>query len=301
MTKATSSRGFLNLIITSFLGFNAQAAFTPDIGARASVAGAQELLVSPPIPDLEGGKTTVSPQIGYMTAKVDGSEMGVDPDSGTEVNMTYKGDIKGVSAAIGLSSPSSGRLGWFGIFGGDSLTGDIKVEMMDMPAGTVKDIKTQSFAFAAGPSYRFIGEAKSDFAAGIFFGPAAIKVKSTFTTDTNNTEYTLDDTIYGAYGGLQLKARVGSLVINPYALYMHELSPKCKKMTVSGSAMDFYGLCPGEPATANLVEMKSSFSGVGLFLGWNAFRLNVYSKSSNDSTFSDIKITNYSVSYTFGD
>lgn len=285
----------LLLIFAFFVSVHqALADFTPDIGARASLAGAQELLVSPPVPNLEGGKTTYSPQIGYMVATVDGGD--VRPQS----SLFYKGEVKGVSGALGVSSPSSGRLGWFGIIGGDSLTGDIAVDIAGIPQAIIRDIKTQSFAFAAGPSYRFIGEANSTFAAGVFLGPAAIKVNSEFAVSTlPDSTYTMDDTIYGAYGGVQVKLRIDSLVINPYFLYMHELSPTCKKMSVGNSSNNFTGLCPDDPTTPNLVEMKSSFGGFGLFLGWKAFRFNVYSKALHDKAFDDIKITNYSISYTF--
>jgi hypothetical protein len=285
--------------VTFFSAHQAWANFTPDIGARASLAGAQGLLVSPPIPNLEGGKTTYSPQVGYMISKVDGYE-NESNSGGPPLTINYTGDIKGISGAIGVSAPSYGRLAWFGIIGGDALTGDIDVTMSGAPFGFIRDIKTQSFAFAAGPSYRFTGDASSKFAAGAFLGPAAIKVNSTFDLSSNNTTYTLDDTIYGAYGGVQFKWRVdNSLVINPYALYMYELSPKCKKMSVTGGS-GFTGLCPDDEITPNLVEMKSSFSGIGLYLGWKSFRLNVYSKAMSDAAFSDIKVTNYSVSYTIG-
>ncbi len=289
---------FQNFILSLLLGLTAHqamAAFTPDIGARASVAGAQELLVSPPIPNLEGGRTTYSPQTGYMVAKV----VGDDTQPGSVVS--YRGEVKGLSGALGVSSPSSGRLGWFGIVGGDSLTGEIEVGLTGQPTARIENIKTQSFAFAAGPSYRFIGESKSPFSAGAFLGPAAIKVSSTFNVSGSNTIYTLDDTIYGAYGGVQLKFRVDNLVINPYFLYMHDLSPSCKTMTLSDSAAGFSGMCPDEPTTPNKVEMKSSFTGFGLFLGWKALRLNIYSKALPDKAFDDVKITNYSISYTFGE
>lgn len=271
------------------------ASFTPDIGARSSVVGAQQLLVSPPIPNLEGGKTTYTPQVGFMTATVDGSEIQ------SSTTMSYSGEVKGASGGIGISSPSSGRLSWFGIFGGDSLTGEIAILVNGSAFGSVKNIQSQSVAFAAGPSYRFTGEANSDFSAGVFLGPALIKVNSQFDLSTSNATYTLDDVIYGAYGGLQVKLRIDSLVINPYVLYMYDLSPQCKKMTISDSQFNFTGLCPSDMTTPNMVEMKNSFGGAGLFLGWKKLRFNIYSKASPDSAFNDVKITNYSIYYTFGD
>lgn len=299
-TSSGKIKIWILLIILGNFAPQAEAAFTPDIAARASLAGAQQMLVSPPIPNLESTKTSFSPQIGYMTANIDGNEFQTIQGI-TSTSLTYKGDISGVSGLIGWNSQSTESWGWFAIFGGDYLTGQIDVNMGSTSYGSIKDIKTQAFSLTAGPSYRFIGVAQSPLSAGVFFGPTAIKVNSTFTVSTNNLAYTLDDLVYGAYGGVQLKVRLGGLVINPYALMMQELSPACKKMSISDPNQSFTDMCSTDKTSSNLVEMKSSFSGFGLILGWKALRLNVYSKAVQDSTLGDIKITNYSLSYSFTD
>ena len=126
---------------------------------------------------------------------------------------------------------------------------------------------------------------------GAFLGPALMNSNSKFTIVQRdilapNQDISVNIDSSAAYSGLQAKIRLGKFLINPYFLYMKELSPKCKKV-------DFGG---GETC----LEIDTSFSGYGLYLGYGALRVRVFSAVNPSPTMDDLTFTSYSVSYTFG-
>lgn len=279
---------------------SAVAAPDPSVGARISVAAAQDLLISPPLPSLEnGGGQRATPQVGYMSAKTEGSEDGSAQSSA----YSFKGELKGYSAGFGFTSPPRGRAGAFAMLAVSSLQGEITATD---PAGanlfTLSDMTSQVIAGAAGISYRFIGDSNSSVAMGYFLGPAFMSIQSSFKASSAGssvgTIYQLNPLIYGAYGGLQLKLRMGKFLINPYALYFYDATDKCKSFEGEAAAMP--GLCDGKPEVHGSIDLNSKFYGYGLFLGYRKVRFNVYTKSIGSSLYDDIKITNYSISYSFG-
>lgn len=296
---------FLYLIVLKLLSSPvAHAEVSPTIGAQISVAAAQELLASPPLPSLEnGGSKSIAPQAGYMVANTSGHEDGETIGSVTIPGYDYKGKIEGGSAGVGFTSPPNGRIGWFGLMIGSYMKGDITIN--DDTAGTarLKDITSKVLAGAAGISVRVLGESKSMFAVGLFAGPAFMKVESSFTVVNTgiNDRYKLNPLMYGPYGGLQAKLRLGNFLINPYVLYFDDLKRKCKKFDEMPNNQNLQ--CESETNAEKRgggTDLDATFTAYGVFLGYKRLRLNVYSNALRAKEFDEIDMTTYSLSYAFG-
>lgn len=277
------------------------ASLDPTTGAQMSVAAAQDLLVSPPLPRLEaGGKWQISPQVGYMTAT---SSSALAKGTSNAGSGSYNGKLNGFSAGLGVTSPTSGRTGFFAFLVGSSITGKIDIyDNTGSLATTLNNMRSTVVAGTAGMNYRFIGESNSPVSMGFFLGPTFMSINSSFeaiaTGGSLSATYAMNPNTYGVYSGLQGKVTVGKLIINPYVLYMKELSDSCKKLETS-QAGSIAG-CSSDPSKLGSIDLSTTFSGFGLFLGYKALRFNVYSKAIRDSSYSDILISNYSISYSFG-
>ena len=268
----------------------------PLTGVRVSLASTQALLAVPPLPSLETE--------GRSTFSVSGSYLKASTAVVLDETLYYDGKFEGAAFGIGYTSRSFGRLNYFWMLVANHLSGSIDVNQADgTTLGTLKDISTQGYSGAGGASYRFIGDNKSPFAAGFFFGPAFMYFKNEFKLQVQQSGvqaaevpvYSSSPLILGALGGLQLKLRLGNLLIIPYGLYVSELSEKCKSYssTNNDTSLD----CEGTPGKIN---MPGSFAAFGLNLGYKAIRLNAYSSTSNDPTMKNIKVNQYQLSYAWG-
>lgn len=282
------------LFFISILNTSVWALPDATIAARASVGVAQELLASPPLPSLEsGGGITFAPQIGTSKVTTEDTKYfeATTAPSAPAYMQYHTGELKGNSAALSLSGPPHGQLGWFAFAVGSQLSGDVHAYQGSSPTFSLIHIKTTVIGGAAGISYRFIGESNSPFAMGFFFGPAFMNVRSSFDlvqhdVVTADQKYSMNPTLSAAYSGLQLKMRFKKFLINPYFLYMKELNQKCKEINL-------------ENGTSPCVELDTSFTGYGMYLGYGAFRARVYSAVTPSPTMSDLKFSGFSISYAF--
>lgn len=275
-----------------------QAWALPDatLAARASVGAMQELLASPPLPGLEAGSggVAITPQVGTATIKTEGSKYfaATTFPPASAYTQDHVGKISGLSAALGITGASRGRLGWFGFVVGSDLKGSLHASNAGSPTFSLESIRARALAGVAGLNYRFWGESKSPFAMGAFLGPAYMNVKSDFTLVQHDIaapdqKLSMNPAIPAAYSGLQFKVRLRQFLINPYVLYMKELSSKCKLVEAAGG---------GSPC----VDLDTSFLGYGLYLGYGGFRVRVYSAVRPAGEQDDLELSSYSVSYTFG-
>ena len=280
------------------------AGIDPTVAARISVAAAQNLLISLPIPSLEsGGKPTITPQIGTMSAVAGGKET---PAAEGANKYDYTGTLTGTSVGIGYTSPPHGRIGWYGILVGSKMTGEIKNYEKGEWTYEFKDINSSVIAGTFGMSYRFLGDSKSPLAMGIFFGPTYMKVMSSFDSTQNpassgastyQEHFDFSPTMYGAMAGLQFKTRLGPFLFNPYGLYMQELTPKCKEV---GNGSSLGTTCRDEPSNYGRADLDATFYGFGVYIGYKGLRFNAYSKSYAAKEYADIDMTAYSLGYSFG-
>jgi hypothetical protein len=279
----------------------AAASLDPTIGAQMAVASAQDLLVSPPLPRLEaGGRWAVTPQIGYMYAQ---SSSELAAAEGQPATASYTGKLTGFSGGLGFTSPTMGRAGFFGFVAYSSISGKIDIYDSTGLTATLDHMKSNVIAGVAGVNLRIIGDSKSPFAMGAFAGPAFMRVTSKFNVGPAgqpHDTYTMNPNISGGYFGVQAKVMLGKLGIGPYFLYMKEFTDNCKAIQLESQFGGSIAGCAEDPNKEGYMDLAASFSGVGLFLSYNKFRFNVFSKAARDSAYSDIAISNYTVSYSFG-
>lgn len=272
-------------------------ATSPMFGATMSVVIAQQMLAAPPLPSLEGGVRTVAPQYGIVSVK----QQFTEPIS-TGGTFHTEGSVSGNTAGLSVVIPTKGDFSFF-VFGlGSRITGKSDAYQDGVATYSITDVKSDTFALAGGVGYRLIGDEDSLLAFGVYGGPAMLKISSTsnFTPSGgfgggSSAEFSFDPQFVGLYSGFQLSVRLGKFVVNPYVVMFQEGdSQKCQSISSTGTnpsnnAAAF--TCDGEPGK---VETYASFLGYGLFLGYRAFRVNVY---SNGNLFGDgVDVTNYSAS-----
>ncbi len=291
----------MNHLISLIILFGAAAAEASSIdvltGARVSISSTQSILGAPPLPSLESNTGLVFIfQGGYLTGKA------IDSSNGGASG--YSGNFYGKAAGIGFSSRTFGNFSFFGLFVASQMDGEIAVTSSDGTSITYfREMKVQSMAAVAGISYRFIGEGRSPFAAGVFVGPTWMSLKSRFHVDAPyisyiSPDYTAEPKVTGVMAGLQLKWRLNHYLIAPYALYMGEVSNHCKGFSTPNPA-DQWPACEGDPYSADL---PASFSAYGINLGYRGFSFNAFSQTqnANSAAMKAIEVHQYQLSYSAG-
>ena len=267
-----------------------------NIGSDISSAVAQNLMGSPPLPSLEGGSVTLSPQYGYVEVKAVGEY------SVNSVPYTYSGTTKGNTFGLSLSGSSKGGWGFFVYAGYSRIGGEVESASAAGEKGDgIMEIKAESTGAAAAITYRLIGTEKSTFALGVFTGPGYIGVKSSGVYDahppsggaTGQAKYEFNPTSTGAFSGVQLAWRLGDFLINPYLTVFASPSSVCQPMeyeTISGEINDSYFQCMNQK---KMLAVFPSFVSIGMFLGYKTFRFSLFSSTG---TLETLEITNYSAS-----
>ncbi|HVK61740.1 MAG TPA: hypothetical protein VM432_09335, partial [Bdellovibrionales bacterium] len=95
----------------------------PKIGASLVNAAVETLFIGAPIPNLDGGPLTITPQYGILKTKlVNKSSV---PEGALKAN--YSGEVNGNSAGLGLTFPSNGDLSFFIYATGAQQSGDFQI------------------------------------------------------------------------------------------------------------------------------------------------------------------------------
>ena len=223
----------MSLIFILLISCQARADLDVSTATRISLGAAQNLLAAPPLPTLDaGGKYTVAPALGIMSASLEGTgqPMAAMPDSVPPMpayTPTYSGKLNGYSAGLSFTSPTYGRTGFFLFLVGSQMTGEIDVYFGSQVAFAMKNLKAQALACAGGVSYRFVGDSKSKYAMGAFLGPAYMNLDSAFDPAQylplgTGEDYEFKISVLAAYAGVQGQVRVWKFLINPYVLQMQE-------------------------------------------------------------------------------
>ena len=289
----------LFLVVSIFVQSWALAqSWDPGTATRVSLASTQDMLAAPPLPSLE---TSGRPEVTVQASAIGGRNSGEVWGSTGIHNYDYVGAFNGNAYGLGISTPSYGRFGFFA-FG---LTNRLEGQM-DTYQGrllhdiSIRDISTRGSAWAAGVSYRFIGEGgKTPFAVGAFLGPAAMKFDNEFDWCQSQgcNRYKTAPEFSGIYGGLQIKWRWQKFLAIPYVLHFRDTSDSCKKYDTKVIYRVSY--CDDDPSRMYYMTMKGTFTGYGLILGYGDLKFNVYSKATRDEDTSNVKTSSYSLSYGF--
>ena len=272
-------------------------AAAPTIGAEVSAAIAQQLLAGPPLPNLDGEGTTATAQIGYAQALLQDSTTVV---GGSQ--FTYNGEVKGNTGGLALTHSGKSDLGFFLFAIGSGVKGDVQTQIDGTPDYTLKNITSDSYALAAGATYRLIGDAKSKFALGVLGGPAYVKIQSKLSfvppsgMSAPTVDYTMEPTTYGWYQGLQFVLRMGAFRFNPYMVMMVPLSDSCQPIQTSDGTSANSMTCKDTSRTGH-ADFFTRLVGLGLFIGYGGFRVNVYSRSEMQTPY--IRLSSYSASIGF--
>lgn len=189
---------------------------------------------------------------------------------------------------VGYSSAAYGRFRGFGLLTGNYLQGSINLKSDVSGSAQLSDMKTYGFAFVTGAGVRILGEDRGAFTVGLFAGPALMHFSNTFTfsaASVGNNSYSSNPYFYGALAGIQVKINLWGIILNPYALYLKDISSHCKSFTSTGGDQ--------------CLSLDASFAGIGINFGYKALRFNVYDWIFNDSSFNKITSHNYQLSYRF--
>jgi hypothetical protein len=272
------------------------------IGADAAIAGVQNLLVSPALPSLDGGKFIISPQIGTTEAIADGSDATTGPN-GTTGTYNYKGNLKGNLAGLSLTVNTKGDFGYFLFLYGINVSGEYTGTMDDEQVVlTLRNIKSTGYVGVAGINYRIVGDDQSTFAMGTFAGPSIANVTSSldFNYPALNKPgtSTLDTSLPGLFFGFQFMWRMGKFRINPYLVGNIDLaSDTCKPLkldqddpSILMSLQCYGGKSPG-------VDVENNFAGTGLNVGYGGFKFNLYAQNARE--YYPLKVSSFSLSYGF--
>lgn len=285
--------------ITAYTALSRGAAWRPGLPLFSSLVSLQDMLAAPPMPVLAPpGRTVFSVQGGLIQATID-----------DDTSSPTTGKLSGQSFGFGAGGLFNSRLGYFFLFSAYQAGGSIEA-----PGSAVymKDISTQGLMTTAGLSYLFFGDSKSGPSLSGFLGPAYMSstTKYVYTQDSLtvppsgpvtgpavSANYEASPTFTGALAGLQLKYNFGDFEISPYVLYFYETSSLCKKLTSAGSGLN--NMCDTEPSASNSLSMKGTFGSLGLDLGYGPVRINLFAKSSRDSTLEDIQTQSFQLMIIF--
>ncbi|WP_413287929.1 hypothetical protein [Bdellovibrio sp. HCB337] len=282
----------------AFLLLEKPAQAHPTMGVDIANAALESLILSAPFPSLDGGQNEVTPQYGTIQTELI-NKPGVT-DTTTPV-ANYSGVSKGQSAGFGLTFPSKKDLSYFFYVTGSSQTGEFNITYDSAATVRYTDFKASGAAAFAAAQYRLVGDAKSTFALGVFGGPGYYSFQSSLNYDQVGSGPTPSDVKFdpsgiGVLTGLQMVFRVGKFRINPYFLVFNGIGDACHKVSLTGGQLgDSSFKCGGNDGYA---AVPPGFGGLGLALGYQALRFNVWSfQPAND--IRPLKVTSYTVSYGF--
>jgi hypothetical protein len=233
---------------------------------------AGQILSSPALPSLDNDGTSITPIYGIVKIEAQNEEATLD--TGEPLPIENHGTMNGQIAGLTFNRSGSGNLGIFAILGWAKVAGDLTSYTPKYDQTTdVRNISAETYAGAAGLTYRLIGDQKSTFAMGIFGGPAMIKSKSTSQIyhSAGITEVSTKLDINGYYLGLQFVIRLGGFRINPYLNVMGNPNPQCMKPEYKGDAYPFeqWNKCQnGEHG----VDTFAVIAGSGINVGYGRFQ-----------------------------
>jgi hypothetical protein len=278
-----SRLGRMIYLFLLLIALPASANLDPFSGARVSLVATQTLLTAPPLPKLDATKGNLTVQGSYIAATAEGRD--------TVTRNDYSGKFTGGDLGFGYSTPADKGIGYFATGIISKLSGEAQTTATD---ALVHEFMTTGYATTFGMSKRLIGRDDSVFILGVFGGPALMYFQSALTID--GTTYKSSPLMYGMQLGAQIKIRIGKWSFTPYALYMQELSGKCKTIVSSDGTVDSSESCGGDTFSQ---EINASFSAYGIVIGTKDLQLNVYSKLMNHPLLSDISVLNLGLSYSF--
>lgn len=263
-------------------------------GSRFGVFAVQQMLASPPLPSPEANQLhKISIQAGYSSSKIRGSYI----NDGETTSTYYESDPKGYAVGLAYTSPSYGRFSYFGYALYSSAKGDLK-RVADAQWG-IKDNNITGTAAAVALNMIVLGDLNSPVNVGAFFGVQAIQIKTAGKWGLINnppnhpppTEpMTFSQMSYGPLSGLQVKFRIGSFAIVPYALYFHDSSNRCSKLHYEGLTTQ---------DNSCIFKVSASYGAAGLLLGLGGLRATVYSKVWTFTDQKDSNSTVFKLGYSF--
>lgn len=232
------------------------------------------MLSSPALPSLDNdGVFSISPL--YGTVKIEGRDENTTLTDGTAVTIQNQGTVKGQVAGLTFNYAGKGDLGYFAITAWSKVNGDMASSNFNINTD-VRNISAESYIGAIGLTYRFIGDAKSRFAMGVFGGPALItsKTSSDIYHSGGITKVTVNPDITGYYLGFQFTLRIGEFHINPYLNLLGNFNSQCIKPQYGGAAYPSgqWNKCDnGDHGLSTIAVL----AGNGINIGYGRFQIGV--------------------------
>jgi hypothetical protein len=253
-------------------------------GFDTALEAAAQVFSSPALPSLDNEGFSITPLYGTVT--VSGQNETATIESGgqtSSIDISNEGELKGDVAGLSLNYSGKGDLGFFVFIAGSRVNGDMTTTTVGAALNTatkIRDISAQSTIETFGLNWRFIGDAKSKFAMGIFGGPAFVQSKTSATfdqADGTSTKVLLDPNLSALYLGLQMMFRLGEFRINPYLNLLASTSEKCEQPTYEGDPYPVgqYNRCQnGEKG----VDTRAGIYGSGINAGYGRFQFGLISE-----------------------
>ncbi len=167
MTRKNSLWIYLILLTLCLTTLAVAAGPDPLTGIRISLLGVETVLSSPPLPDLNtNAKGHFNLAGGYMTASVNSS------DTTPAGVSTANGSFRGGSAAIGYSTASNTRLGYFVFATANTVSGKIDLVESGFTL-SLANMKNSGYSITGGSSFRVWSAEHFPMSFGIFGGPTA--------------------------------------------------------------------------------------------------------------------------------
>jgi hypothetical protein len=256
------------------------------IAFENSLEAVGQVLSSPALPSLDNdGRFSITPVLGIV--KIEGVDyttvnLSNNVTSNNEVHGTTNGQVAGLT----FNYSGSGDVGLFAIGAWSKVTGEMSLK----PSGTsvttdTREILGESYIAAAGLTYRFIGDAKSKFAMGVFGGPALIKSKTSANIYHSGgvTKTSVDPDLSGVYVGMQFTVRLGEFRINPYVNLLGNFNAECLQPQYSGStySASTYNTCNNGNRGVTALAMMA---GAGINVGYGRFQFGLITKGGSSSS-----------------
>ena len=282
-------------LLLSGLSYSFSAHAHPTMGVSVANAAVETLIISAPLPSLDGGSFTITPQYGVIKTQL------VDKPGLFETEIpkpSHSGEVNGTSAGLGLTFASKSDLSFF-IYGtGAQQTGDFQIAYDTAPTVHYTDFKVKAVTAFAAAQYRLVGDEKSGFAMGLFAGPGIYNFDSSLVYDqegpgpaASTVEFNPSGT--GMLTGLQMMFRAGGLRLNPYLMGFTNLGEACQEVEIStGQLNPSQFTCGGKEGYA---EVPKGFGGVGIKLGYKSLLFNAFTMLPAQEV-TPIKVTSYSLS-----
>jgi hypothetical protein len=273
------------------------------VGADASTAAVGQLLISPPLPDLDGGSFTLTPMVGQITVNADNSNAAQMDQLNPGFKIRYSGRAKGKSAGLGITIPTSTDFGFF-IFGvGSKISGEFQQTLFENQINEKENsVKATGLAVVTGVQYRLIGTSESIFAMGLFAGPGFYSMRSSMVYENvsmnTKSKVSYNPSGFGVIAGMQFMLRIGGLRINPYFMGFGDTGDNFKKISIEATATiseaDYK--CGGHEGH---YRSAMGVAGTGLNVGYHSFRINVGTNSMTSAAKFKAQATTVSLGISF--